>query len=374
MTNLKKIYISIEWLSKKDKDQISKLNYLNNEKDQFVVWSKFEKVDTIWDWRSNNISALELYVFNSYLLANWYKLENIEIISNKPMFIMNDDLYEIKDWKCEIMETNKVWFFSIWWDDWKNPFYFLLKSIIENKKWKLKKTNYLNDFPVWKWKFYALNSLYKERKDLIWWLVYPYNITPDLYEIFFSFLKDNFSKNIILKRDFSCWWHWVVLIDLEKNYYSKKEIINDMFDTHKETYKHIYIVPYENIRDEFRIYFTKINWKIKLYSFKKKSIISTYTELLDLNNFWNIQFNWDYVENNKWEKYRGILKIAKKYIKILWYTTWILEFWKTYDDKNIFFEVNPMWSPLCFEWFWWEDVKNIVNYYNSIFDDFLDNK
>jgi hypothetical protein len=45
-----------------------------------------------------------------------------------------------------------------------------------------------------------------------------------------------------------------------------------------------------------------------------------------------------------------------------------LEFWKTLKWNLIFFEVNSMADPICYEW---EDINNMSKYYESIFKSFL---
>lgn len=365
----KKIYISVDDLEKED--EIKKFHFLFDELDSKVIWSYSMKMWEGYEWKIFDVWVLELFLFYSYLRNKWYKKNQIEILSNKPLFIINDDLYKIELWKCIKMDTKNVWFFTVRAINWNNPFFFLLKKVIEKKWWKVDRTNNSNLEVYWKWKLFALNSLYNKRKKYIWDIIVPYKLQKTDYLIFRDFIKNNFSSKIVIKRDFSCAWKWVYVVDLE-NYDDKQ---NQKFENWLKNmdihYKANYITPYYDFFEEYRFYFTKYNNKIKIHSFKKKKVMSSFEDIKNADTFQyykNVKITWEYVSLDNWCNYEEILKLAKKYIKKLEYGTGTLEFWKTIDWKIIFFEVNPMSATVCYSG---EDENNMNKYYNKIFADLL---
>lgn len=368
---LKKIYISADDLEKEN--EIEKFYFLFDEKKVFEIWKYSMKMWEPYDWRIYDVAVLEIFLFYNYLIKKWYKKSDIEILSNKSMFIKNDDLYKIENWKIIKLETDNVWFFSTRAINWNNPFFFLLRKIIEKKGWIMKRTNSENSCIYWKGKFYALNFLYNKRNKFIGDIIIPYKITEENYIIFKDYLKNNFSKKIVIKRDFSCAWQWVYVIDTE-NFDSKQ---NDKFNIAMKNkdihYKGVYITPYYEFEEEYRFYFTKHNDKIKIYSFKKKKIMSSIQDIIKADTFQyykNVKIKWEYVEKKYWKEYKKIFNLASKYLKKLEYSTGTLEFWKTIDWKIIFFEVNPMSATLCYRW---EDEENMNNYYLGIYNNLLEN-
>lgn len=366
-----KIYISLDGTWNEIKKEIDEYCFLLKEGNIEIIWNHFRIKKKFEDRKKFMVSvfSLELYLLINYLNNKWYDLSKIEIIKDKPMFIHNDDLYKIEDNIVKKINIDNVWFFSVRWRCWESPFFYILDKIITKRWWKVMKTNYINRNILWKWKFYALNSLYNKRKKYIWDIIIPYKIWPDLYNIFSYFLKEKLWWTIVMKKDSSQRGQWVYVVDL-KNYNNiQKKKFKNVMSKHREFWKEVYIVPFKKFKEEYRCYFTKFDTNIKIFSIKKKRIISWVEEIINAENFeyyTNVKLEWSYVKNKDWDK--DLLKISKKYIEELEFTTWALEFWKTEEWKLIFFEVNSMADPLCYEW---EDIWNMTKYYESIFDSFV---
>ncbi|MDD3302691.1 MAG: hypothetical protein PHN31_03970 [Candidatus Gracilibacteria bacterium] len=365
----KKIYINLDNLEKEG--EIFKFHFLFDEKNIFRIWDYSMKMGETYDGRVFDLATFELFLFFNYLKKKGYKKENIEVLSDTELFIKNDDLYKIENGNVYKLETKNVGFFSTRGINWNNPFFFILSKIIEKKGGVMKKTNNKNSFVYGKGKFYALNSLYNERKNYIGDIIIPYNIKKDNYDNFINYIKSSFSSKIVIKKDFSCAGQGVYVIDLDRDdSINKEKFVNGLTNTELH-YKGIYITPYYNFEDEYRFYFTKYGGKIKLFSFKRKQILSSFEEIVNSSTFQyykNVKLKWEYVKNSDWNNYKDVIKLAKKYLDKLEYSTGTLEFGKTVDGKYIFFEVNPMSATLCYRG---EDEKNLNDYYLSIFDNFL---
>jgi len=372
---LNKIYIHIDNLPTADKKEISTYSFLRNEMDSNEIWNNYIIRDRkIPDNKKHLISVevLELYLFINYLKNKWYSDSQIELVNDKSLLLYNDDLYKIENWTYLKMDIKKVWFFSMRWQWWNNPFFYLLKSVIEGKWWKMKRTNDIKRNLQWKCKFYALNSLYKKRKQLIWDIVVPYKIKQKDYNIVVSFLIEKLWWKVVVKKDMTIAWEGVFITNLLDYDSIQRNKFESVMKTHMQLWRELYIVPFEKFKEEYRIYFTKLDWKIIAHSLKRKNILSSDEEIFKADSFKyykNIKLEWSYIENKDWEwKYKNIIKISKKYLKNLDFTTGTLEFWETLDWRLIFFEVNSMSAALCYDW---EDVWNMTRYYHTLFKNFL---
>lgn len=366
-----KIYINLDNIWDEIKTEIEEYSFLLKEKNINNIWNHFRIKKKIEDREKFMISvfSLELYLFINYLNNLWYDLSKIEILKDRPMFIYNDDLYKIEDFVIEKMDTDNVWFFSVRWTNWNYPFFYILNKLIRAKWWVMTKSNDINRNLIWKWKFYALNSIYTERKKLIWDIVIPYKISENLYNIFSDFLKKKIGWKIVLKKDSTQLGQGVYVVDLDNYDLSQQNKFKKVMLWHKEFWKEVYITPFKQFKEEYRIYFTKFKWDIKIFSVKKKIVTTPLNEIVKADNFeyyTNVMLEWSYIENKNWDK--KLIKVSKHYIDKLEYTTWALEFWKTLEWKLVFFEVNSMADPICYEW---EDMKNMTKYYKSIFKSFL---
>jgi hypothetical protein len=317
----------------------------------------------------NETLTLEYLILKKLLKQKWIK--NIQFFSNKPMFIYNDSFYVIDDSKIKRINLSGLLFISLRWSNWNYPIFHILWELLKIKWWKLAKPN-MNNFCIpFKWKIYALKSLYKKRKQLIWDIIIPYKILPNNYDLFISFIKEKFWNKVILKKDNTQVWEWVYPIDLENKTSIKK--FKEVMKTHREYLKEVYIVPYYDFFQEYRFYFIKTNKGIKIYSFKIKEV-----DIINKNRFFekasfkyweDVNLNWKYIPNNQWKsknwRYYKIYLKALEYIKYLDYQTWSLEFWLTKDWKFIFFEVNWMSDPICISE---EDLNNMSSYYSDLLD------
>lgn len=371
---LNNVYICLDWYNYDELAEIEKYNNNLKEKNSKEIFNKFYSKNNTYEENSKIMeytTSLEYFMFINYLKENkWYNLKNIITLTNPSLFILNNKLYQIKNNKIIQLNINKVWFFSLRWINWQHPFFFILKSLLK-QKWSIASRN--NDFLKMstRWKFFALNSLYDNWKNnLIWSIIIPFNIKKEDYELFKNFIYNKLWNNILIKKDFYSCWEWNFPISLE-NYdeFQKNKFEKALFNNEMRI-EAVYIVPIEKFTEEYRVYFTKIDWKISIYSVKNKSINIDIDEItrMDVFKYWWF-FEWDYIDNNELKNnYNFIIKKSIKYIKNLDYNCWNLEFGKNINGKFVFFEVNTMGSVMPYKW---EDTKNIIEYYNNLFKTFI---
>lgn len=125
------------------------------------------------------------------------------------------------------------------------------------------------------------------------------------------------------------------MVDLENYDDKQRQKFERVMNGHREFGKEVYISPFEKFIEEYRVYFTKLNEKIKIYSLKKKTVTSPEEDIIKAENFeyyTNVMIKWEYIENKEWRTTRKeLIKASKEYIKKLEYTTGALEFGKTED-------------------------------------------
>lgn len=364
-----KIYIHADNLQKPW--DLETFHFLFEETDPYKIWQYSLKMGKSQMGRIFDVAVLEIFLFYCYLKNQGYKKEQIEILQDFPLFIKNDDLYKIENGQCIELQTKNIWFFSLRATNWKHPFFYILHEIIKKKWGKMKRTNNTYNLLNGKWKFFWIHALYKYRKKFLWDIIIPYKINKANVEVWREFIMNNFSSRIVIKNDYSCAGKWVFIIDLEQYDTTQQTKFLSQFEKFSSFLNWVYITPYYDFNEEYRFYFTKQAWKIQIFSFKKKKILSNFQEIVQADSFQyykNIKISWEYVENKDWKKYSDILEIGKKYIQKLRYTTGTLEFWKTKDNKIIFFEVNSMSATLCYEW---EDEKNLNDFYTDIYNEIL---
>lgn len=358
----KKIYVSFNSLSSPEEEEIKKLNFLFMEKDISLIWEQKLKGNIKY------ATTLEIYILICFLRNKWY--ENIELLIKPSLFIFNNWLYQINNNKISELDIEEVWFFSVRWYNWNHPFFLTLKKIISKKWWKLTKTNYWNVTINDNWKFRPLVCLYDKRKKFIWDIIIPHWIKQKDYSLFKNFIINKLWDKVVFKRNFWEYWKEVYMVDLLKFDSLQEKKFNNALNFHLSKDKEIYITPFEEFSNEFRVYFTNFNNKPKVYSIKMKKINWDTDDIFKSENFYyKWKFKWSDVEDLEYKnEYKYIVDFSKKYIKHLDYTTWVLEFWEKINWGFMLFEVNHMAATLCTTK---EDADNMNKYFHEIYENYL---
>ncbi len=368
----KKVYLYMGKVTSSVHDEIDRFSFLFEEWNMETIWKHWrlmENGNTLPFMKS--VEARELFLFYNYIKKElWEKIE-FEIIYNEGLFIHNEELFKVKNGEITKMKLKKALFCSLR-PACIHPIFFLLEKVLRKKWGQFKKTNFIKREISLKCKFYALNSLYSERDRFIGNIIIPYNIKEKDYSSFREYMIQEFSSEIVIKKDCTSAWKWVWMIDVDDYDLVQYEKFWKAMSTQNSFNQSIYITRYENFEEEYRFYFTKEARDIQIYSVKKKKVLTERKDVLGAEWFEynkDVRLLWEYIENDSWKKkYKKEYDFAKKYIKRLDYINGALEFWKTVEWKMIFFEVNAMAAPICYKW---EDEKNMIKYNLAIFKDVI---
>ena len=321
------------------------------------------------DYKISETLSLEYLMLLSYLRFHGFK--EIFTLIDTPFFIFNDSLYfRNSNNTFEEIKLNKLLFISTRWSNWNYSFFHILKELIEKNNGKFVKPNLNNYCIPFKWKLYAIKSLYKYRENYIGDIIIPYKISWWIVNLFIDFVKNKLWNIVLIKQDNTQVGEWIYVCNLNTDDWIKRFKLN--LKKQLNYLKEIYIVPYYDFKEEYRVYFIKHKNKVNIYSIKKKEILTDKNEIIKAWTFkyWDVaNLKWEYIPNKLWQKedwlYYNIYKKACEYINLLDYETWSLEFGLTKDWKYIFFEVNWMSDPICLTD---EDIENMTKYYMDLFD------
>lgn len=328
----------------------------------FKLWTdKLKDNSTYWYWTN-----LEAFLFAKYLKDKW--INDFKLLYRPELFILNEKLFIIQNRLVEEIELENTAFYTLR-TDFNHPFHEILDIILKKKWWIINKPTFrpIESTSQERNKFFGIIWLYNDREKFLGNMVIPYWILKENYEIFLNFIKNNFNTKVAIKKDWYQCREWISMLnlkssDLEFNIKKASEILNN----HSNSRYASYITPFYKFKKEYRIYFIKKWANIKIYSVKQKNLEIDSENVFLWDTFKeNMYFKWDVLEKKDWLAIDHIFENSYKMISLMNFETWNLEFWETEDGKIIFFEVNPMWSPMIFKW---EDENNIHEYYMDLFD------
>lgn len=367
MKNLKKVYFitgnldslwkeeldNFMYLLDADYDEIFDNHYLYWLKDRSQNKNKF----SYW-------TVLEVLLFNKYMKDIW--INDLQILYEPQFFLFNEKLYKIDNkWNIKEIWLEWLWIFSIRAKMMLHPSFEILSNLIENYWWTVYRANFkdLKSTCFIKNKLHSIIFLYKKRSKFIWDIIIPNWIKEWNEKVFINWMRDNFSDKIVIKEDWIQCCSWLTILDL-KNWDQKFNIekIKYILKSQNSTQYRPYILPYYDFKNEYRIYFSKYDWNIKIHSVKWKKLKNSNTEF---KNWKDMSFSWFKIE--KWDNIQHIIKYTKEMLEIMDFETWTLEFGELDNWDIIFFEVNPSSNPMMFE----NDQEIIKNFYVDIFDDFV---
>lgn len=366
---IKRVYYFIDELDKEWYNELLKfINLLNSESYEdiynkhYKLWTYENKDDTTYRYWTN----LELFLFSKFLKEKWIK--DFKLLYNSEFFIFNEKLFLIQKWKIEEILLDNTAFYTLR-TDFNHPFHEILELLLNKKLWVLNKPKLkpINSTSQEKNKFYGIIWLYENREKYLWDIIIPYWIQKNNYQLFLDFVNNNLTTKIVAKKDWFQCRSWISMIDIwlideELNINKLYNILKD----HNISRYASYITPYYIFKREFRIYFIKKWSDIKIYSIKQKKLKIDTDKVFLWNTFReNMNFDWEVIEKNNWNNILNIIEYSYEMISLMWFETWTLEFWETDNWKIVFFEVNPMWSPMVFKW---GDEKNIHEFYMDLFN------
>lgn len=374
-----KIYYFLNNVSKESFDlYLSKFELLRNFSDvNSIVSTNYAKIGYNPEWTINDANFLEALSFiefikNKFKLSYNELLKYIDFIHDENFFIYNEKVFsQNKHWIQEINTNSQKVYFVTSRDFFTSPFFLILNSLCKiNNNIHIVKFNIRLNKWSYNDKAYYLSKLYKLRKKLLWEIIVPLfqNREYNSVKLFFKEVQKLIWDKIIIKKNFWDMWIWLKALDLRK--LKKKDIDllkTNFFSENNNNFTWLYIVPFIDIKKEYRIYYRydKNKDKVTIYSVKNrinKNIEEIFTKS-SLKIYEKIDVEWHYNDKKTLEK-KYIDKI-NKICKITKDNIWVLEFFEDNTWKIYFCEINSLWWSLIFSW---QDEKDMIKYYIDTWD------
>ncbi len=309
-------------------------------------------------WTINKATLFEFFSFLDYCLHNNISLEDIKPIKDFNVILT--------DWKVKLLNdynrilTKKDYIIAL-----RNNFnnqlfetFSLFTNIIipdRKRKYDFNKLSFIS-LLIKKYSF-------KKLKYIFWDISIIFLTNPIYIKYVRNILKDRYNK-IVLKSSQSEMWKWVFTFNTKDIYYDKKidKILNSYI------YKPIFTVPFFEIKNEYRIYYTYIDKKLTIYTAKLKQN----KNMEDAFNKWKLEMykeldvSFTYFDKDKFTEEE--LKFIKTITKWVWRKVWVLEFIKTKDNELYLMEINHLWWLLtCNK----KDIDFLWNFYNNLYSNLL---
>lgn len=179
-------------------------------------------------------------------------------------------------------------------------------------------------------------------------------------------MRDNFHHKIVLKKEGYQCCNGITMIDINKQSLEENaERAAFALDDQLSCLYRPYILPYYTFKKEYRIYFIKSDDNIRFYSLKQKHLYATENDIFSIPTLsTSMQFEWSHIPRDKWKDLEHVFTEATSMVNSMEFETGTLEFGENTKGDIIFFEVNPMGSPMIYHG---EDEKDIHEYYMDLF-------
>ncbi|NDK08141.1 hypothetical protein EOM39_02740 [Candidatus Gracilibacteria bacterium] len=374
-----KIYYFLNNVSKESFDlYLSKFELLRNFSDvNSIVSTNYAKIGYNPEGTINDANFLEALSFiefikNKFKLSYNELLKYIDFIHDENFFIYNEKVFSQNKHGIQEINTNsqKVYFVTSR-DFFTSPFFLILNSLCKiNNNIHIVKFNIRLNKWSYNDKAYYLSKLYKLRKKLLGEIIVPLfqNREYNSVKLFFKEVQKLIGDKIIIKKNFGDMGIGLKALDLRK--LKKKDIDllkTNFFSENNNNFTGLYIVPFIDIKKEYRIYYRydKNKDKVTIYSVKNrinKNIEEIFTKS-SLKIYEKIDVEWHYNDKKTLEK-KYIDKI-NKICKITKDNIGVLEFFEDNTGKIYFCEINSLGGSLIFSG---QDEKDMIKYYIDTWD------
>lgn len=215
-------------------------------------------------------------------------------------------------------------------------------------------------------KFFGIIRLYPERARFIGDIIIPYGIKKESYPVFLEWIRDHFYEKIVLKKEGYQCCNGITMVDLgAKSIEENIQRASFALDDQMSCLYRPYILPYYSFRTEYRIYFIKSEGDIRFYSLKQKHLRASEHDIFSIKTLSeSMKFEWSHVSRSEWKNLEKIFEEATTMVRLMDFETGTLEFGENEKGDIIFFEVNPMGSPMMYQG---EDEQDIHEYYTDLF-------
>lgn len=310
------------------------------------------------EWTVNKASFFEFFSFLNYCSKNNISFE--EVIPIKDFNII------VIDWKLKLLNdynralTKKDYVISL-----RNYFDFqlfetlsLFTNIIipdRKKKYDFNKLSFIS--------LLLKNYSFKKLKYIFWDISIIFLTNKDYIKYVKNILKDKYGK-FVIKSIFSEMWKWVYTFDTKDIDYDKK--IEKILGSY--LFKPLFIVPFFEIKKEYRIYYTYIDKKMIIYTakYKNNKNIEEAFKKGTFEMYKNLDVSFTYFDKNKFTKEQ--LEFIELIVKWVWWKVWVLEFIQTKNNELYLMEINHLWGLLtCNK----KDIDFLNKFYTTIYSNLL---
>lgn len=366
----KKIYYFVDELTSEGYKELKDFLYLLEASSYDEIYDKHFK---LWTDKKKDASSfwfgtnLEVFLFRKFLRDSNIDIEKFYLFYKPELFIVNNELFIIENQKIIKIDIKDAYFFTLR-SDFNHPFHEILDILCQKKWWHINKPTFrpIDTTFSERNKFTGVIGLYKNSFQYLDNIVIPYGVQEENYGLFLEWIGINFWNKLVLKQDgYQCWYGLTMLNLLEQTLDENITKSKKAFAWQLSSIYRPYITQYYEFKNEYRVYFIKTENEITLYSIKQKQLQINPEKLFSGESFKDTaSYKWSYIEKKDWKDYEAIIQASKNMISSMIFETGTLEFWETQDNKIIYFEVNPMWSPMVFEW---SDMKDIHEFYMDLF-------
>lgn len=330
---------------------------LNEIKDNYIP-----RIDEKFiDWTINKATFFEFFIFLEFCEKNKIDFLNVEPILDFNV-VVNDN-------KMILFRNNEKFVLT------KKDFVIWLRNNFSNQLYEIF-SNFTNIIIPDRKKSYRYDKMsvislilektnYSKISDIYWDISILFLTNNEENINIINFLIKKYDKFIIKTID-SEMGKWVYSFDKNDPIFFNK-IINFLND-YSTTRQPLYITPFFDIEIEYRIYYTYIDNKVKIYTWK----IKNNNNLEDAFRKWKLEMykeldvSFNYFEVDNFDK-RNIDFVCE-IIKLVWWKVWVLEFIKAKNNKLYLMEINHLWRLLtCNK----KDIDNLSKFYMNIYQDLI---
>ena len=306
------------------------------------------------EWTVNKASFFEFFSFLHYCVKNNINLEDVYPIKDFNLIMIDGKLKLLNDYNKVL--TKKDFIVSL-----RHNFKYQLFEIC---------SLFTNIIIPDRKKYYELNKLsvvtlllkkysFKSLKNIYWDISIIFISNKDYIKYIKNILKSKYRK-FVIKSISSEMWKWVYTFDVEDKDFDKKieKILNYYI------FYPLIVVPFFNIKKEYRLYYTYIDKKVVIHTAKNKNNknIKEAFKKWTFELYKNLNSSFSYFDKDKFTERQH--KFLEKIIRWVWWKVWVLEFIHTKDDKLYLMEINHLWWLLtCNK----KDIDFLNNFYNTLY-------
>ena len=343
-----------------------------------LVRDYYQKVGHFPEGGVGHAAFLELlayieYLSRTYRLSEQEALSRITLVHQDNFFIHNEDIYHqaSEDADFERIDLDEEVYFASVRDGWYHPFFLVLRSLASRQPHlHIFKGNDHEGWSYWD-KGNFLAKIYPRRARLLGDVLLPCLLNPSARAVY-SLLRSAerlLGTRIVLKKTFGEMGDGVRPVDTAALTEDRIDAIAEQFfPSSPYSFHASYIVPYVDIRREYRIYYRydRATRDTTIYSVKRKinTISGSPFDKSSLKMYDKIGVSWEYIPLGDFLGSPRHRRYAQTVARLVRYDCGVLEVMEDPRGRLIFCEINPLGGSLMFAG---EDERNLFDYYVDIY-------